>query len=162
VFLAGRIARAQEPGQVIRAKAFVLVDDAGRDRGALAIGPHSGAAFTAVDDSGVRRLRVGELDDRSGWGLRVYDREGVNRLTAGLWEGVSVGVRVFDRKGTKRMGVGFSADGENGGLAFIDEDGQERLGVGMGPGGGGDFAAKDALGNDIWRALGDIGPPELP
>ena len=28
----------------------------------------------------------------------------------------------------------------------------------MGPGGGGDFVAKDQYRNDIWRALGDVEP----
>jgi hypothetical protein len=160
--LGGRTAAAQEGGQVIRARAFVLVDELGRERGSVALGPHLGASFTVLDDKGMRRLRIGELDDRAGWGLRVYDREGHNRMTAGLWEGAAMGMRVFDRNGTKRLGIGFSSDGENGGLALLDDKGHERLGMGMGPGGGGDFAAKDALGNDLWRALGEVGPPVLP
>lgn len=158
----GRTVHALDEGQVVRATAFVLVDDAARERARLALMPEGVPALTVLDDDGTRRLLVGELEDGSGWGMRAYDRKGVNRITVGLWKGAASGMRVFDGKGTKRLGIGLSLDGENSGLALNDRNGQQRLGMGMGPGGGGDFAAKDQFGNDIWRALGDVGPPVLP
>jgi hypothetical protein len=156
------VAHAQERGDVVRATAFVLVDDEGRERGSFSLVGGMVPAFTVLDAEGLRRLLLGELEDGSGWGLRAYDEEGVNRMTVGLWKGAASGMRVFDGDGAKRLGIGWSLTGDNGGLALIDANGQERIGVGMGPGGGGDFVARDALGNDLWRALGEVEPPELP
>jgi hypothetical protein len=147
---------------VARATAFVLVDEAGRERARLGFTLAGAPGLVVLDDEGRRRLLVGEMDDRSSWGLRVYGEQRVNRMTLGLWDDEAVGVRVFDEEGAKRVGMGWALAGDNGGIALLDGNGQERLGMGMGPGGGGDFVAKDGLGNDVWRALGPVGPPALP
>jgi hypothetical protein len=59
-----------------------------------------------------------------------------------------------------RLGIGAADNGT--GITLKDENGQERVGIGVGPGGGGDFVAKDQFGNDVWRAVGQLPQPAVP
>jgi hypothetical protein len=182
----GRDTHAQEAAhKQLRVRQLVLLDDGGRKRAVLAAEPEGvglvikdgsgrrlvtmgaigaagveGAGLTVFGPEGEPRLLVGMLEQPVGWGLRAYDEAGQNRMTAGVWPGVISGMRVYDGSGVKRAGFGFGPQG--GGIALMDPAGQERLGMGMDQGGGGDFVAKDRFGNDLWRALGEVGPPVLP
>jgi hypothetical protein len=175
-------AGAQQGGQVLRVQQIVLVDAEGKERGILGVMP-GGTGLVIKDAEGNDRVLVGMVEGM-GSGLLVRDADGADRVIAAEMGDGSFGVGLMDQNGAPRFGVGLSADGENCGmgisdlsgaerfslgigatgvgLTLKDEGGVERLGMGMGPGGGGDFVAKDGMGNDVWRALGEVGPERLP
>jgi hypothetical protein len=157
------VAQAQETetGKVIEVRAVRLVDADGQERGVLGVQPE-GVALVLKDAEGRPRVGLGLTSvlvpaAEPYWVVAFIDAEGVDRLSWGARDdGVACGGHVTDADGVLRIGLG--ADPGGVGITLNDESGQERLGVGLSPGGGGDFVAKDQDGNDLWRALGDVGP----
>lgn len=147
--LAGTAAHAAEPGNVLRAKAFVVVDDAGREHAVLGAHPQ-GMGLVVNDAEGNSRMVLGMLpEDQVGIVITAADQE--TQVALGAWADTNH-LDLYDGAGKPRFTVGVGRDGRNAGLAFYDEQRAERLAIGMGPGGGGDFVAKDEFGTDVWRA----------
>jgi len=159
----GAVARAQEAqaGSVIEVQALRLVDADGQERGMLGV-REEGVGLILRDAAGRHRVALGSMsliapEAEAYWGLEVFDAAGVGRLGWGARDdGQGSGGHVTDANGVVRIGIGAAPEGV--GLNLRDEEGRERLGMGLGPGGGGDFMARDPFGNDIWRALGNVGP----
>jgi hypothetical protein len=84
-------------------------------------------------------------------GLVINEPDGTTQLAIGAWTDTNH-LDLYDGEGRPRFTVGVSREGGNAGLAFYDPHKSERLAIGMGPGGGGDFAMKDAQGKSLWRA----------
>lgn len=157
--LAGTVAHAAEPGSVLRAKAFVVVDDQGREHAVLGVHPQ-GTGLMVNDLEGNSRMVLGMLpEDQVGIVITAADQK--TQVALGAWTDTNH-LDLYDGEERPRFTVGVGRDGRNAGLAFYDEQKAERLAIGMGPGGGGDFTAKDQFGNDIWRALGQAGPQAVP
>lgn len=182
--LCGRGAFAQEPGgapQVLRAQALVIVDAEGKERLMLGVRPE-GAGILVRGPDGKEQVVLG-VTPKGGAGLSLNDTEGKQRIGLGF-DAEGGGLFLMDANGVSRVDVGLSPDSQEGGFALngangdsrvsigmgpqnvgvtlCDDEGKDRLGLGLGPGGGGDFYAKDHLGNNVWRALGQVGPPAVP
>jgi len=173
--LTGRSVEAQEEAKVVRAQAVVIVDAEGNERCVLGVLPKA-VGLTIKDAQGKERLTLGATSE-GGTGLSLNDTAGKQRIGLGF-DAEGSGLFLLDSKGVSRVDVGLAPDGSEGGLSLNgangksrgaigmgkegvglslrDDNGVERLGAGLGPGGGGDFVAKDADGNDIWRALGNV------
>jgi len=152
--------------QPVRASAFVLVDEEGRERAVLSMLP-DGVGLALKDPKGIERLTVGRVvmphvPQEEAWGLMVRDAAGMDRCTVGM-AGDGPGLAIWDEKGIMRIGVGAGGPDQGVGMTLRDAAGTERIGIGIGPGvGGGNFGVKDQFGNEIWRALGEVGPPAPP
>jgi hypothetical protein len=170
VLVGSRTALAQEGAdRELRVQRLVIVDSRGTERAVLDItGQHEeSVGLTMSDPEGRHRVLLGgsgmlapAAEDY--WTLAFIDAAGANRIGWGLrGDGVGCGGHMTGSDGILRLGIG--ADMEQGtGITLNDATGQQRLGIGLGPGGGGDFVAKDRFGNDVWRALGEIPRPALP
>jgi hypothetical protein len=160
VLVGGPPAHAQEAAhRQLRVRRLVVVDERGTERAVLAAEPE-GAGLVIKDGSGNPRMRLGMLPaDQVGIVLTAADQK--TQLALGAFESTNH-FDIYDGEERPRFTVGIDREHGNGGLAFYDAQKNERLAIGMGPGGGGDFVAKDQYGNDLWRALGDVGPPLLP
>ncbi|MGD2175190.1 MAG: hypothetical protein PVJ27_07290 [Candidatus Brocadiaceae bacterium] len=144
-----RDAQASPAGQVLEATAFVVVDQQGREVARLGAAPDM-AGLLVHDRQGKRRMVVGGLPEGQ-FGLVIQQPDGKTQLALGGWTETNH-IDLYDGAGHPRFTVGVSKDGGGAGLAFYDREKKERLAIGMGPGGGGDFAMKNAGGETLWRA----------
>jgi len=143
-------AAAQE-GQIMRAYGFVVVDEHGKELARLGVSEKGQVGLTVFDAKDKTRLRIGALEEPTGYGMRAYDAEGHNRATFAHWTDGTGGLRVFDAEGVKRIGLGSAAYGS--GLSMQNAAGTNIVGIGVGPGaGGGDLTLKHPDGHEVWRA----------
>ncbi len=160
--LAGAPANAQQGApqpQVIKARMFVVVDDEGREHAVLGARPE-GTGLIVNDPEGNSRMVLGMLpEDQVGIVITSADQN--TQVALGAWTDTNH-LDLYDGKERPRLTVGVRRDGQNAGLSLYDDQKVERLGIGMGPGGGGDFVARDQFGNELWRALGHVGPRPVP
>ena len=98
----------------IRAKKFVVVDNAGRERVALR-GGVDGQGLVLTDRNG--RVRAGLTIDGDQPGLRMYDRNGKARMGLTLDYDLP-GLRLYDYSGRARAGLVINTDGPT--LDFLD------------------------------------------
>ncbi|MFO8008672.1 MAG: hypothetical protein R6V05_13155 [Candidatus Brocadiia bacterium] len=148
-------AHAASAEGVIRARAFVVVDEQGRELATL--GARADATGLVVrDKEGNRRMVVGMLPDEQ-TAIVINGADQTTQLALGAWEKTNH-LDLYDGAGRARFTVGVAREGGNAGLAFYDREKNERLAIGMGPHGAGDFVMKDASGMALWRASQDIGP----
>jgi len=126
----------------VRAKNFVLVDDAGKSCALLAP-TKKGAGLILLDAEGKTRamLSVGALG--------LYDADGKTRamLSVGA-DGPGLGL--FDEAGKTRAGLSVGAHGP--GLYLADENGTGRVGLTATKVGGAALDVFDAAGRTVWRA----------
>ena len=96
---------AKEPknAQVIRATAFVLVDDEGRERGKLEMG-ENGPSLDLYDETGKTRAMLAAGKDLAGSALCLYDDKGKSYSVL-LFEG---GLFLRDENGKLRAGLNVS------------------------------------------------------
>ncbi len=115
-------------GQIMRAYGFVVVDEHGKELARLGVSEKGLPGLTVLDAKEKARLRVGALEEPTGYGLRIFDAAGV-----------------------KRIGLG-SAD-YGSGLSMQNSAGTNIVGIGVGPGaGGGDLTLEHPDGREVWRA----------
>jgi hypothetical protein len=180
-------ARAQEAdtAPVLRAGAFVVVDAQGRERATLGMGDDGGIGMILKDVEGRRRLALGSPEaadpEKLRWVLSLHDEKGTYRvLVAARDDGQGCGLGLWDENGTARFGLGAAAtgggfslrdasgtvragigEGPTGvGISAGDELGQIRIVMGIGPDGTPSLAARDADGNEVWRAPIEQAPEE--
>lgn len=139
--------------KIVKAKAFVVVDEAGREVVLLGSRP-DGAGLLVRDGEQKDRMVLGMLPEGQ-FGLVINSPEGNTQVALGAWEKTNH-MDLYDAERRPRFTVGVARDGSGGGLAFYDRRKAERLAIGMGPGGGGDFVIKNGEGEDLWRASHSI------
>jgi len=157
--LFGNLARAQaaQSAQVIKAKAFVVVDDEGREHAIL--GPHlQGTGLVVRDGELNSRMVLGILPEQQ-VGIVINNAEEETQVALGAFTDTNH-LDLYDGEMRPRFTVGVARDAGNAGLAFYDREKNERLVIGMGPGGGGDFAMKNSAGESTWRASWNRREPE--
>lgn len=167
VVLGGRAVHAQGEGQVVRATAFVLVNAEGTELAALrpsADGPQLTMKGPGGHEMAVMgAVRMPHTPEAVSWGMLLRDEEDRDRFVVGRAGDGGGGLACWDEDGTIRVALGGGTLELGCGLTLSDSAGTNRLGAGVGPGvGGANFGISDRFGNEIWRALGDIGPPALP
>jgi len=126
----------------VRAKKFVLVDDAGKVHAGLAP-TKDGAGLILFDEAGKTRamLSVGALG--------LYDAEGKTRVMLSVGaDGPALGL--FDAAGKTRAGLSVGAHGP--GLVMADENGKGRVGLTASKVGGAGLDLYDAAGRRVWSA----------
>ncbi len=142
---------AATEGQITRAYGFVVVDEHGKELARLGVSDKGLPGLTVLDAKEKVRLRVGALEQPTGYGLQAYDADGRNRATFAQWTDGTGGLRVFDGDGVKRIGLGSAGYGS--GLSMQNAAGTSIVGIGVGPGaGGGDLTLSDSHGKEMWRA----------
>lgn len=133
----------------IRARRFILVDDAGRDHAALGIEPGGAAGLAFAGPDGKLRALLGIEGDGSGF-LGLADRSGTLRVMLGAMEG-SAGLNLADRAGKDRAGLVIAPDG-TGGLTLSDPSGRARAVLALEPGGLAALEILDPAGKPAFRA----------
>ena len=112
---------AQELG-VVRATDFVLVDDQGRNRAELGMGPLR-SMLRLLDENGKGRIMLAIT--RDGQGLYLHDE---NKICIGLEVDKDEGtLALFDKNGKPRIGLKVSKDLT--GLDLYDDNGEVRIGL---------------------------------
>jgi hypothetical protein len=134
--------------QVVRARAFVVVDEQGRDQ--VIVGSDGDCTGLVVKDGQAARLLIGMLPEEQ-VGLVINDAESATQVALGAWTETNH-LDIYDGERRPRFTVGVNREAGNAGLSFYDPQKTARLSIGMGPSGGGDFVMNNYAGRDIWRA----------
>jgi hypothetical protein len=179
-FLGQEAANAPKPAQVIRATAFVLVDDEGRERGKLEMskeGPgKDGPSLTLSDENGNIRVMLSmppALDSEPSlvmyggraksnyrvllFGGGLFLRNTNDKLRVGLSSEASL--ELNDANGMPRAGLGVTAAGAE--LALGDENGKARAWLRVGKDGSPSLDLRDENGEIRARLIVDEYGPAL-
>ena len=143
--LAQDAAKAEKPAQVIRASAFVLVDDKGRERGALKMTP-DGPTLYLYDENEKPRAALTAI--KVGPGLALFDEKGTPRAGLTVTE-LGPALVLIDENGKPRALLAVSKAGPM--LSLRDENGKPIAGPPMLPAiGGGARGGYAGVGEGHW------------
>ncbi len=108
--------------EVVKAKAFEVVDASGKTRAALTLAPNGSAGLGLDDASGNQRAMLILNPDGSPM-LSLADASGKVRVGLGLKADGSLALVLADASGKVRAGLGLSTDGSPG-LDLLDASGE--------------------------------------
>ena len=146
--------------EVVRAKSFELVNDAGETRAMLAVDDDGQPGLGLFDRNGNYRLALFQSND-GGSGLVLLDQGGQQRLRLGISEGGSSYIDISDGKNDTRLWLGEASEGTPM-LYMADRNGNRRFELILSRRGSPHWTMRDANGDPkIWAVIEDNGKLEL-
>lgn len=145
---------------VVRAKSFELVNDAGALRARLTVDDDGEPQLTMLDKNGNYRLALFQEDDGTP-GLVLLDQNGKHRLRLGTSDSGSPYLDINDRNNNTRLWLGESDEGTPM-LYMADRNGGRRFELLLSTQGSPHWTMRDANGDPkIWAVIEDDGKLEL-
>lgn len=114
---------------VVKAKSFQLVNDAGQTRGGMSLDADGDPTLFMIDRDGQLRFQIYQTTESGQFGLTINDRQGNSRLWIGESDGGRPMLFMTDRNGNRRFGI-YQAESGQEWLMINDRQGYARLWAG--------------------------------
>ena len=131
---------------VVKAKSFQLVNDAGQTRAGMSLDADGDPTLFMNDRDGQLRFQIYQTTESGQFALTINDRHGIARLWIGEANDGTPMLFMADSSGSRRFGIYQDENGSQG-LVISDRQGNDRLGIGAADDGTPMLFMTDSAGN---------------